>query len=328
MKLPKLEEDGVIEVLRRDFLRIDPDLFIGIGDDAAVLRWGGKSLILTKDLLLEGTHFRTSWHRPELLGRKSLSVNVSDIAAMGGTPRYALLGIGLPEKTEPSWLERFLSGLKAAAEEEDVSLIGGDTTRAAVITISVTLLGEAQRVVPRNGGRPGDLLYVSGTLGDARLGLRLLKRGIGPGAGSGTDHLLRAFLDPRPQTALGRRLGVLEPVSAMIDLSDGLSLDLVRLCRESGCGAEIDLGKLPVSAQVKEFSRTPYREALHGGEDYQLLFCLRPEGKQGLSELKKEFHLSEIGRMVPGPDIRVIDRRGRSQKMEHRGFKHFSGAKK
>lgn len=326
MKLPKLEEDSLIEVLRRDFHRIDPDLFIGIGDDAAVLRWGKRSLILTKDLLLEGTHFRTRWHPPELLGRKSLSVNVSDIAAMGGIPLYALLGMGLPGKTQPSWLEKFLSGLKAAAKEEGVSLIGGDTTRAAVITISVTLLGEAQKVVPRNGGRPGDLLYVSGTLGDARMGLRLLKQGIGPAASSAADHLLRAFLDPRPQSALGRRLGDVAPVSAMIDLSDGLSLDLVRLCRESGCGAEIDLGKLPVSAQVKEFSRTPYREALHGGEDYQLLFCLRPEGKQVISELKKEFHLTEIGRMLPGPDIRVIDRRGRSQKLEHRGFKHFSGS--
>jgi len=324
MKLSELEEDSLIEVLRQDFRASSPDLLLGIGDDAAVLRWGRKSLILTKDLLIEGTHFRKKWHPPHLLGRKSLNVNVSDIAAMGGVPRYALLGIGLPKGTETSWVDRFFSGWREAAEEEGVSLIGGDTTRAALITISVTVLGESRKVILRKGGRPEDLLYVSGMLGDARMGLRLLKRGTGLGYGDGTDHLLHAFLDPRPQTALGRRLGTSVPVNAMIDLSDGLSLDLTRLCRESGCGAEIQLGKLPVSAPLKELSRFPYQEALHGGEDYQLLFSLPPGQEHRLSRLKGEFLLTKIGKLVPGTDVRVIDRRGRSRKLKHKGFDHFS----
>lgn len=323
MKISELAEDGLIEVVRQNFNRVSPDLILGIGDDAAVLRLGRKSLIITKDLLIEGTHFRKRWHPPYLLGRKSLSVNVSDIAAMGGLPRYALLGIGIPGGTDPSWAELYFSGLRDVAEEEGVLLIGGDTTRAANLTISVTVLGEASKVITRKGGRPGDLLFVSGTLGDARMGLRLLKRGAGLGLGAGMDHLLQAFLDPKPQTLLGRRLGTSVPVTAMIDLSDGLSLDLARLCRESGCGAEIHMAKLPVSASLKEFSRLPYQDALHGGEDYQLLFSLPPERERMLSKLAKEFPLTKIGKMVSGRDISVIDRRGHSRKLEHRGFEHF-----
>lgn len=324
MKISELVEDGLIEAVRRNFHRISPDLILGIGDDAAVIRRGGKSLIVTKDLLIEGTHFRRKWHPPYLLGRKSLSVNVSDIAAMGGLPRYALLGIGIPGGTEPSWLELFFSGLRDAAEEEGVALIGGDTTRAGVLTVSLTVLGEESgKAITRKDGRPGDLLFVSGTLGDARMGLRLLKRGAGLGLGAGMDHLLRAFLDPKPQTLLGRRLGASVPVTAMIDLSDGLSLDLARLCRESGCGAEIHMATLPVSAPLKEFSRLPYQDALHGGEDYQLLFSLPPEREHLLAKHVKEFPLTKIGVMVSGKDINVIDRRGRSRKLEHRGFEHF-----
>jgi thiamine-monophosphate kinase len=179
MKLTGLDEGELVEAIRRDFGRKGKGLELGIGDDAAVLRSGsrkGERLLLTTDLLVEDVDFRRSIHPPFLLGRKSLSVNLSDIAAMGGRPRFALLGLALPRRSSPEWVNEFFRGFRSVGREAGLALIGGDLSGAEKIVISVTVMGAARHVVTRGGARPGDYLFVSGPLGDAAAGRRLLEK--------------------------------------------------------------------------------------------------------------------------------------------------------
>lgn len=326
MKLRHLAERDLISAIRNDFSSRKKGVVFGIGDDAAVLKIGRKFLILTKDLLLEDFHFIRDLHPPFLLGRKSLNVNLSDIAAMGGTPQFALLGLGIPAGTPPRWVSDFFSGFKSAADETGVNLVGGDVSGAAKISISVTILGESTAVVPRSGARPGHLLYVSGCLGDAMAGFLLIKKGHRLGKNTEADSLRRAFLDPVPQIALGKALAGKKLASAMIDTSDGLSVDLLHLCEESGVGAEIYLGMLPLSAGLRKFSRRPLELALHGGEDYQLLFSVPPETPEktaGLEALEKKYKITHIGRMTRKKGIYTVDAHGKRSVLKIRGYEHF-----
>lgn len=323
MKLLRLEEKDLVEAIRKEFQGPHPGLMLGIGDDAAVFKSKGINFVITKDLLIEDVHFILRYHPPQLLGRKSLSVNLSDLAAMGALPKYALLGLGLPMRSETKWIEEFFAGFKSAAKEFGVGLIGGDVTRAQRTTISVTLLGEGKNIIKRDGARPGHRLFVSGPLGEAREGLLLMKKGIHLGRNRRQNRMLKTFLDPRPQVELGMELARLKLASAMIDISDGLSVDLAHICEESGFGAEVYREKLPVSAELKALQRRAYDFALNGGDDYQLLFSV-PERKMGtLARLKKKFNLTSIGMMITGKGIFVIDRRGRRKKLQPKPWKHF-----
>ncbi len=323
MKLRALEERELILAIRKDFSRFDKDLILGIGDDAAAVRAGKRYLLLTKDLLIEDFHFITALHPPYFLGRKSLSVNLSDIAAMGGRAKYALLGIGLPSRTSLRWLEDYFSGFKSLGREWGVLLVGGDVSQSKEIVISVTIIGQAKNIIQRKGARPGHLLFVSGELGNARQGLLLLKRGFKLGDDPRADPLLKAFLDPLPQLALAQELSRLKLASSMIDVSDGLSVDLGHLCEESGCGALVEQEKLPLSRELRFWQKRPYEFALHGGEDYQLLFSLPPEKMDSISGLKKKYKVSCIGKMIRGKEIYLVDRRGRRKILEIKGFQHF-----
>ncbi len=324
MKLRSLRERDLIAAVTTEFRSQKRELIIGIGDDAAVVQGTKKLLLLTKDLLIENVHFIASLHPPYELGRKALNVNLSDIAAMGGRAKYALLGLGLRKKTEPIWAERFFLGFKSAAQESRVELIGGDISASKNIVISVTVVGTAERVSLRNGARPGDLIFVSGFLGDAAAGLRLLNKGLRTGINRQADALIKTFLDPRPQLALGQVLSRRRLASAMIDTSDGLSIDLRHICEESRAGADVHLEKLPLSPQIQVFEKRPKNLALHGGEDYQLLFTAPPRNLPALVKLKKRFNFSWIGRITRRKTIRVIDRNSRSRLLEARGYQHFS----
>ena len=242
---------------------------------------------------------------------------------MGAFPKYALLGLGLPLRSETSWIEEFFTGFKSAAKEFGVNLIGGDVTRALKVTVSVTLLGEGKNIVRRDGAKPGHTLFVSGPLGEAREGLLLMKKGIRLGKNRRQNRMLEAFLDPRPQIALGRELARLKLASAMIDISDGLSIDLAHICEESGCGAEVHLDRLPVSAELKALQRKADDFALNGGEDYQLLFSAPARRMDALAGLMKKFLLFSVGRMIKGKEIFVIDRRGRRKKLQPNPWHHF-----
>ena len=323
MKLRSLTEKELILAIRKEFSSLKPGISQGIGDDAAVIRVGNKYSIITKDLLIEGSHFRLNFQSPYLLGRKSLNVNLSDIAAMGGSPEYVLLGLGIPSRQEPTWLDQFFTGVKSVVEKEKIALIGGDIVRAQKVTVSVTVIGKGEKVIKRSGAKPGHILYVSGTLGDAAQGLRLLKKGIRLGAGRKTDFLLRAFLDPVPQLSLGKMLSRLNLASAMIDISDGLSVDTAHLCQESHYGAEIFTDKIPVSSQLRAVQKQPYFLTLHGGEDYQLLFSVPPKKVSQLSKVEKEFRITPVGRIIKDKHVFLVDRLKRKKKLSIKGFQHF-----
>jgi thiamine-monophosphate kinase len=289
MRLRSLRERDLVAAIRRGFPEKGRGLVLGIGDDAAVVRSTKHLNLLTTDLLVEDVHFTASLHPPFYLGRKSLNVNLSDIAAMGGQPRFALLGLALRKGLKTNWVEEFFRGLGAAAAEAGVGLMGGDISTALKITISITVWGEATTFITRSGARPGDLIFLSGDAGDAAAGLRLLRRGFRLGRDREADSLLLAFLNPVPQITLGRTLSRLRAATAMIDSSDGLSVDLLHLCEESGTAAVVELDRLPLSPALRTFERRPERLALHGGEDYGLLFTVSPRKSALIAGMQKRF---------------------------------------
>jgi thiamine-monophosphate kinase len=322
MRLNDLGERRLIAAIRRSFPERPPGVILGIGDDAAVVR-GPKNLVLTQDLLVEGVDFRRGLYPPRLLGRKALNVNLSDIAAMGGRPRYAVLGLALPRGTEREWLRGFLAGFREAAREAGVALVGGDMSAAARVMISVTVAGEAASLIPRSGAKPGDGVFVSGTLGDAAMGMRLLERSAGPGKKRLSRRLRKAFLDPPPRLDLGSLLARQGLASAMIDISDGLAVDLAHICEESGVGVELDLVAIPISAELRRASARPLDLALYGGEDFELLFAVRPRNAPRLRSLAKRFKLTEIGRFVAGKKIWAVGSDGKKRPLAIKGYEHF-----
>jgi len=325
MKLNELTEKELIAGIRKDFgIKSQETVELGISDDAAVIKSGGKKIVLTKDLLIEDVHFIFSSHPPALLGRKSLCINLSDIAAMGCTPKYALLGLGLPAKIKAEWVQEFFSGFKEASLEYNTALIGGDVTQADKVVISISLIGEGERYIRRGGAKPGDLLFVSGTLGDSAQGLIMSKQGIGLGEGLNKDFLLRAFYDPVPRVPLGEKLAEQNLASAMIDISDGLSVDLGHICEESSSGAEIELNRIPISAELSSVRENPLDLALHGGEDYQLLFAVPPEKEKQVLNLFSKFKITKIGCFISGKDIFIKGKNGTRKLMEIKGYQHFT----
>src|SRR5271154_1081632 len=265
-------------------------LSLGIGDDAALFRpTRGCETILSCDWFLEGTHFRRDKHPPDAVGWKCLARAVSDIAAMGGSPRCFLLSLALPQSSTGSWLNEFLKGLRRAAQRFDCVLAGGDTTKRDEILINITVVGEVQRgqASRRAGARAGDVLYVSGCLGEAEQGLNLIRKH--RGIANHNDYQLRKHLYPEPRLALGQWLVAKRLATAAMDLSDGLSSDLPRLCMASGVGARIDAEKLPLVNPLSSRRRARHKTTsvpendavqliLHGGDDYELLFTV-PQNK-------------------------------------------------
>jgi len=321
-----LGERGLIGLIRKVFPARGKSVLLGIGDDAAILRPGRKPIILTKDLLVEDVDFLRDRHPAFFIGRKSLSVNLSDIAAMGGTPRAALLGLGLPGDLGLDWIRAFLKGFASAGRDYGVDLIGGDISKSREIVVSVTLIGEGESLVTRSGARPGDGVYVSGTLGDAALGLALLNTGVEPRGRGSEAAVVKAFLDPTPQLVLGRELARRRLASAMIDVSDGLSVDLRHLAEESGAGAEIDPAAIPLSAGVRAWGGSDtLKYALNGGEDFQLLFTVRPSRRNaaGLGFLNRRFPLTRIGRIIEKKGIFKLEKDGRRRALPACGYDHF-----
>lgn len=289
------------------------ELIQGIGDDCAVIRHEKEKLLLvTMDTLVEAIHFNPDWHPPEKLGRKSVAVNVSDIAAMGGRPLYVFLSLGLPRGFDPGWLESFSRGLAAACLEYDCCLAGGDTVRSEKgIVITMTVIGEvaADQVLYRKTARPGDAVWVSGTLGNAAAGLELCRTGR-----SGDEEaisLVESHLNPEPRLKLARRLAAAGLIHAMMDLSDGLATDLAHLCAQSGVGAVIYSDLLPVQELCKKTAGKMGKDflqlALAGGEDYELLFTAPPEHGPEIKRLAEEdCLLTQIGSIDDRKSVRLV----------------------
>jgi thiamine-monophosphate kinase len=328
MKLAELGEFGFIERIRAA-AAVGNGVVHGIGDDCAVLELPpGQRLLTTKDLLIEGVHFQRGWTDSRRLGRKSVSVNVSDIAAMGGRPRHLYLGLGVPADFTVEELQLFMDGFLEAVTEYGACLVGGDTCRSpGPLLISVTAEGSvaAGRELLRGGARVGESIYVSGTLGDSALALQLLT------AGTPLDpHLEARHHNPTARVALGQALAEARLASAMIDISDGLSADLGHILKASGTGALLEEPRLPLSE--------PFRAALHndprlmqlalsGGEDYELLFTAPPDRDAALQDLagSLQLPLTRIG-VITAPDagLRLRNAAGEVRQADCVGFNHFA----
>jgi thiamine-monophosphate kinase len=289
-----------------------PWVQLGIGDDAAVVTGpAGHQILLTTDQVIERTHFTRQTHPPGALGHKVLARGLSDIAAMGGRPLCCLLSLQVPKWATGTWLSYFLSGLLRLSKNSDAPLVGGDVARGRLLAAVITVVGSAPaaEILTRGGARPGDIVYVSGRLGGSAAGLeKLLSRAAVP-----RDRAVRRHLWPEPRLSLGRQLRKLGATAAM-DLSDGLAMDLARLTKASGAGAEIDPTRIPL------FSGASLKQALHGGEEYELLFTL-PPGLRPPASFEK-IPLTPIGRIhrKPGVELRSGSR---VEKLKPRGFQHF-----
>ncbi len=321
-----------IRKIREMAPRSAPGVIRGIGDDAAILELSSESWwLVTTDALVEGVHFRREYAPAPLLGQKALAVNISDIAAMGGRPRFFLLSLSVPADLDEAYLEAFLEGMMAAAHRYGVVLIGGNLAASpAGLSAHVTLIGEcaAQRVVRRDGAGPGERIYVTGRLGLSALGLELLRRGyrLSDDLPERVRRPLLAHLAPEPRLAIGQYLAEEGLARAMIDLSDGLSGDLHHLCRESRVGACLVADALPLVAEAREFGADPLDMALHGGEDYELLFTVREEHAHRLEEMKARFPdlpVTCIGRTIEDVGQIYLERAGRREPLRPRGYEHF-----
>lgn len=321
----------------------------GIGDDAAVLRaLPGTDVVVSTDLLVEDVDFRRDTTQPALLGYKALAVSLSDLAAMGARPRWALLSLGVTKDVwDSGFVDDFYVGFFELAARYGVQLIGGDLSRTAdKIVIDSIAIGECVkgREVFRAGAKPGDQIFVTGFLGDAAAGLRLIERGArlhtpetkeSTGAVEGeterhpTDHLLLRQLRPEPRVGWGLLLGEQQLATAMIDLSDGLSSDLNHLCEESEVGALIDAAGIPIDPLVRDLSGRraldPLMLALHGGEDFELLFTVSPENVAKLPKRVDGVSLTCIGEIKDASAGVQISEGSRTWRLEPGGWEHFHG---
>lgn len=314
-----MSEFSLIERIRQRAITHDPSVVIGIGDDAAVLTPApGHELVMTTDTLNAGIHFDPALEA-SLLGRKALAVNLSDLAAMGAMPAWALLSLSLPDD-DSSWIDRFLDGFLDLATGFEVSLVGGDTCSGA-LSVTVTAIGQVKpgRAIRRDGAQPGDLVVVSGVLGDAALALSQLNT-----AQPVDESLLSALHSPLPRVALGRAL--VGNASAGIDISDGLSADLGHICEASGCGARIELGRLPSSQFMQNLEEhTRWNLQLSGGDDYELCFTLPAQKEVQLAGISRAagLPLSVIGRITSEIGMRFITASEEEFKPDRKGYEHF-----
>lgn len=309
---------------------------LGIGDDTAVIVPGRKKdLVVTCDAFLEGVHFLADRHPPHSVGYKSLARATSDIAAMGATPRFFLLTLALPQGLTNEWLRGFRRGMRRAAEELGVRLIGGDTTRSRSVSISITVLGEvaAGRAITRAGARPGDILYVTGRLGRAKLGLELVRNSSPKRVrklGRGRGWLCRQHLYPHIRARLGEWLAKHRIASSVIDVSDGLSTDLGHLCTASGVGARVWATSIPcveIPPSVSRFARErkldPLQMALHGGDDYELLFAVPRRLAKRLQRAPEFRDITAIGEIERGKQILLLDASGHAKPLKPGGWDPF-----
>lgn len=329
-----MNEFDLIAKLTEGAPRSAPDLPCGVGDDCAVVAGpGGKEWLITTDALVEGVHFRREWTDPEALGRKALSVNVSDIAAMGGVPRFSLVAIGLPPREAEATAAAVYQGMRAVAQGFGVALVGGDTVASpAGLFLSITAVGEVPKgqALLRSGARPGDAIYATGTFGGSALGLACLRSGR---SGGDAEPFIRRHLDPAPRVAEGLWIRETGMATAMVDVSDGLLADLGRVADASGVGFAIEAVKVPHDPEFEATARAldadPAQLALSGGEDYELCFTVAArrvaEFERRLAGRQGGAPIARIGRVERDSVIRnILDERGQPLRIATMGFDHFA----
>ena len=326
MKLTELGEFALIATIK-EMAAAGADVIKGIGDDAAIMRPSpGMVALVTTDLLLEGVHFNLDFIDPYRLGRKAVAVNLSDMAACGGTPTAFLVSLATPAETDMAFVRSLYQGMLEQTQEFKVSLVGGDTSRGEKLLISITLMGEAEeaKVIYRSGAKKGDHVFVTGALGDAALGLQLLKQGKKDGG------LVQRHLAPVPRVREGREIACRGLATAMIDISDGLAADLGHIVEASSVGAEIRLSCLPLSEdyrkEVAGYNADTYALALTGGEDYELLFTAPEERTAAIQKLAQEMGIpiTMIGEITDAShEMKIYREDGKEYRIEQWGHDHF-----
>jgi thiamine-monophosphate kinase len=328
LKLEEIGEFGLIDLLRRRHLSGGTGVRLGAGDDVALLREeGGGLLAFTADMLVEGIHFDLSFTDTFSLGYKSLAVNLSDLAAVGGGgPCWAVVSLGLPPGFEVEAVEGLYRGMAEIGGEHDCAVVGGDTVRSPRgLLVNVALLGRVREedLLPRGGAAAGEILMVTGALGASALGLAALLRG--RGGEPEFSHLVDIHLRPRPRLDISSTLRS-RGATAAIDLSDGLLRDLGHICEESGLGAVVEYHRIPLPAEAENAAAALQADlpslVLGGGEDYELLLAVRPERA---GELEGSGTAKAIGRLVEGSGVTVLGPDGRGMDTASPGWDHFRG---
>lgn len=330
MKLSQSGEQALLESIRKSFTQHSRNILLGIGDDAAVLKPSSKHLFVTTDMMVEGIHFNLRFITPYQLGFKLVAVNISDMYAMGCTPRYLLLNIGLHRNTTKIFINRFFTGIQDALLKYNCNLIGGDLSSVRKdISLSAVLIGDGKKVLSRKGAQPGEKIYVTGFLGDSACGLELLKRMKKPVPITDSNisltlsfkglsrKILQPLLKRHLLPDLKKPTTFMKHATSMMDISDGLLIDLSRLCKESKVGAKIYCKKIPVSSELRKASTklglSCQQLALTGGEDYELLFTA-PKAKK-----IKAYHIGDI---VKSGTV-LIDKNGTESPFSLEGYQHF-----
>ena len=313
-------EFGFINIIKKQF-DVPPGM-IGIGDDCAIIPSGDSELIFSTDMLMEGVHFLRNASSPEDIGWKSLAVNLSDIAAMGGTPTATFLSVALPKDVQGEWAERFIAGYAELSRKFNVALLGGDTTSSLRdIAINVGVLGcvSIGKSVKRSGASAGHGIYVTGNLGDSAGGLQAILNNWDKT--QEVESLIQSHIKPMPRIDEGQALMNTGLIGAMMDISDGIASDLRHILKASGVGAEVHLDRIPTSNNLKwicdKYKKNAYALAVGGGEDYELLFTA-PVGIEDLVD----FPIYRIGEVVPGNSLIWMEN-GNAVDFDVQGFNHF-----
>lgn len=332
MRLKNLGEFGLIRRIIKAVTKgkkNDPGLIVGPGDDAFVARFSRGNLVAaTKDILIENVHFKRKWSTPWQIGWKSIAVNLSDLAAMGGCkPLYCLVGLGLTVDIPVDFVDKLYTGMNNISKKHGLLIVGGDTVLSKKdIIISITLLGELKKeyLVTRHGAEPGDLVFVTGTFGDSAGGLFLLSKGIKKGPAY-VNYLIKKHLLPEPRLEQASKLARTRKITSMIDSSDGFGASIRFITESSKAGARIDIEKIPVSKQLTELSEKHKKVdvakfVLNGGEEYELMFTAKPEDFPLLRSILP--NIKAVGNIVPGKGIKYFYN-GRPQKTGASGYEHF-----
>ena len=322
-----MDEIDALKFLKSFFEYENPDLILGIGDDSAVIKLSPDKLLVTStDSMVQGQHFLIDKMRPYELGRKAVAVSISDIAAMGAIPKFILSSIGLSRNISESYFKEMIFGIKDACNEYGIELVGGNLTGAQILYLDITTIGEIKQenVIKRSGAKIKDDIYVSGTLGDSSLGLQFIK------SDNESKYLLERHKNPQPRLILGQLLSEKGLASSMIDVSDGLFLDLSRITIDFSLGADIQLQSLPLSKEYKLnyqlVTNDLYEFAVTGGEDYELLFTTDQNNSDLIRKLSIDIGLpiTKIGTVNQSGLIKFIDENNFIRNFESQGFVHLN----
>jgi thiamine-monophosphate kinase len=328
MDISSIGEFGLIDMIKNQFAdsKDNKNIVVGIGDDSFCFKSGKNNICITKDILVEDVHFKKDWATPQEIGRKSIEVNVSDIAAMGNVkPEYAFIGLGVPSKTSKIFVKNLYKGFKEACDKYEMAIAGGDTVKSDKIIISITIIGigiGGGKVIKRNGAGIGDLIGVTDTFGNAGAGLALLYE-------YGTKYKYDKYENfliskqNNPKARLKEAQKISKYLTSLTDVSDGLYISVDLLAKDSGKGAEVYMDKIPVSSTLKKVFREDKKQldlALFGAEDYELIFTVPPSKAKFLKKIVP--HISYIGKIDSSKKVKYFYD-GKKQKIKYLGHKHF-----